>query len=791
MIDPNVIVIPSRETFPGTDTLSPSEPVELFDAVPFTEALGARYETDAHVALYTLEGETSWPRLNKGILKELPPNTVKISVTALDWDCPGHADLPAGAFNSLLQNIREAGLPIPSYAYPTRRGARLFYVHDPLDPDDAESMHRGMVLKFLAHGIVLDPKVWEWNRIHRLPFVKRDGTPTPDVDLSVGPALDHATIGRVDRKAHVEVDSSVMETPIPDSWEALATIWDDAGDLTPFAKEVKKRVKGRMDWNLEEILTGEPKSLPKGERNSTLMKWIGCLASMVPGIQPIHVFGMLYRTVAASTSPSEPRDLFAETWKMACYCVAREQGKRKLAREEAQVQAQTLQEKVRQWPGLTEEVGDDWIKQHLAVCTGSSYYVLQPSGFYGTHPVSRNMLVAAFRAAGLVGEGKLLPSIDALSPNVIDARHCQIAHGVEMEAGVPGGYLDKRRGLLILPSFSLRTDLEPTKSEAIDGYLRALFGPYYPQGEAWLANALAFNHGPIAALSIRGPDSIGKTLLVHALADCITTGTFANKSDLGTWNYKIAETGFVYVDESWLGMRNFDGKFRELVTNDRHEANRKFKDPVWAKCLLRVILTANSDILLETLFAREDMSEDEVKAVQKRILHLRLDDGGAKWIRENGGKNRVKTWVNTVYSEGKCTFEFAKHLLWLHKTYMDQGKIQNGEDRFLVTGSTMFTLSASISRPSAAQMGYTLALMVAQGVLAAGQTFRVQVVKNWLDRQDPNRPLLKTVQAIYRQIRFFAKEVGAGDWKLRMSRIREVAQEFGVDLEEKPSATEH
>lgn len=799
-----MVVIPDRAKQPGLD--HPSQPVPTLQPIPFSEALARRWPTDAHVLLYSFADEAEWPRVNKTSLAALlaAGARVSVSITALDWDMPGHGDLTPEAYETFQSDLAASNLPVPTYMYPTTHGARIFYVHQPLDPLDAEAVHRGLVSRFLAQGIILDHKVWEWNRPHRLPFVQRDGIPTPDVEVIEGLALDASVVVRVAPKNHVAIDAAHLAIPMPGRIDAEGLIWNGE-QPTAWTKDAKKRARGRMDGAIEAMLQRLPPAVPKGERNSTFMKWIGSATAVFENMDvftPAHMLGLFYPTVEANQVPGESRNLLAETWKMILYCFARSKAVAKANAVESANFSDSLVQTIRQWPSAPP-ADPDWVKERLVLSHDGTYYVLEAPGYYSSIPVKPSRLPGVLRTSGLVGPDRLLPSILGLDPQTINDRFTRDIREVVMQAGVAGSYLDDDARRLYLRTFARRSDLQPEHHAGVDGWLRAWFGDHYDRIEPWLANALAFEEGPICALSIDAPPGSGKNLLVQGLADTIDTGEKAGKEVFGNWQYDMLRTPWIHVDESPPDVRNFDSKFREMVTGGSHNVNRKNLAPVRVVYMPRLILTANGGVMMDALFKRKGMTPDERRAIQTRVLHVNLSGrtAGADFIRKNGGRPWVRDWVKSAYTKTP-NFALAKHLLWLYQSYLDSGRIDQSEDRLLVSGSTAFDVSAHLNDHSIL-IGQTLVALLTRGRLTRkGEHFYVKAsdIMDQLElspssaARDMN---LKTVGMALNSFCDPRKTVSDGAFKarrLRLGRLKAFCDSVDLEfpaLEPESNATQH
>lgn len=387
MIDPLVIVHPRKVK--GAETMQGARKrLTFFKPMRLSEAMEKKWPFFAHFTLYTLQGESAWPRLNKPVLPELIEAGLipQIHVTSLDYDTPGHsASLSPADFQNMLAEW-PTDLPSPTYAYRTRHGARFVIVHPALLPHEAEAFHRACV----NAAPYLDPRVWEWNRGHVLPYVCREpGVPAIDDPMLVKakPARQLPTLKDPGEARFVH---AYADAPMPDPIDAEALVrYPTTHKLTSWGKRAKKRLATR---DSEDALTWPPPPTPK-RRNPTLLRWIGSLCSMLHGKEdttPEHVFGVVAPIAKAWQKPHE-RDLTHEAWRIVSYCWAQEEGEATQAQAKAVEQVDGLRAAFPDGPSDPQEFYD-WLRGRVVLTHGQNHYVLQASGRYSTVPVKTSSL---------------------------------------------------------------------------------------------------------------------------------------------------------------------------------------------------------------------------------------------------------------------------------------------------------------------------------------------------------------------------------------------------------------
>lgn len=182
---PSVVVFPRREVR-GWD--GQGEPGELFPVVELREALERRYPTDAHFACYVVvdaDGHPveAQPRLNKASAPavEAQDHQILFSALVVDVDDPvAHANgTPArddwrAEQEDALEAMPEA-LGSTVGQYDTRGGYRLVWqLSAPVGVDEYLHRLRSVYHHLRAAGVEPD-ELLDWNRLYRLPRVRRDG----------------------------------------------------------------------------------------------------------------------------------------------------------------------------------------------------------------------------------------------------------------------------------------------------------------------------------------------------------------------------------------------------------------------------------------------------------------------------------------------------------------------------------------------------------------------------------------------------------------------------------------
>lgn len=742
---PRVIVLPRCE--PGVSSLADAG-ARAFAPMDLRAALIAEYDWDAHFALYDVEGEEQFPRVNKPALALLRAAgaSLRVSITALDYDRHDLPELTDALWNALVDEVQGAAVPPPTYMYRTSRGCRILYCHEPLEPEDAEGLHQGLLDLYAQAGIVCDPDATGWNRTHRLPRVKRDdGRPQPPYTLLEGLPLEASTIkrGKVLRVAP-RLETLTLPRPLAGDLPSLWVHNNGGVKLTEWAKEAKRRLADRQDGALAHLFDPSPPPVPD-PRNKTLMQWLGCMSAVLihlPETTPQHLYALLEAPVAQSLR-NDGRDLHAECWKMLCYCWAREEAKHASLEIESQELADTIVAAVRKWPTPPPEPDKEWILRHAVVGVGSAFYVLQADGYYSRVSYNHGLVHAGLRDSGLCPALiDLSPEGKDLSEPAILNRYCTaLSKAPRLEMGPHGGWLDGNT--FVQGAYHRRTDLEPIFDQRVDQWLRKLAGPHYATLNRWIGLALAIERGPICALSLVGPPGSGKGMFAQALAECFSNQKYAQANVFGTYQYGVAETPVIFVDEGWPPLRNIPDTFRRLVGGTSLEINRKHEPIFCMDIAPRLVLAANNGSVVSEIFKRKQLTADDERALWQRLLRIEIPEDASPWLARQGGRAFTHAWVKDTGVPSR--YVVAKHFMHLYATHGQSG----GASRFLMEGTpdAQAAQDFAIQRDEVAEAGQALVAALAAG---RGKEHEGQTWVRSKDVQDQHESLFGRRQSVYR-----------------------------------------
>lgn len=736
-----------------------TDPADAMQVMPLRDALATEFGTDAHFVSYSCVDNgvesPAWPRLNKVVLDaiEAAGGRVYSTMLVIDYDTKDNLDADTYAkkkdtegkvawddelieqFWQKLDAAVESGLPMPNVIYTTKNGARFIYVlEEPVLVREVEDYHRGLVHLFGTKGLVADEKCSDWTRFFRMPRVMRDGAPSWTSPYfrqleQWDTFVKLADVPKVEKPQGADTYAPLksIDRPRPSQEEAKAMLEvRGMGTMKPRStalfKEAKRRLQGR---NCFGCLFDMQPIAREGERDAKLTSYVGeavAILYFMDGSTPELIYSLFLPAVEELKPDAGTPNWLDKLWYLVCYSWAREvakdearETKQKVTAIKTEDQLTAMLNSMRRWCKAPELDADDahavaWMLMHCICMTrAKKYHVLRPSGFFSRHGVPREHLVTEIRESGLAQFIELEKDIGgervALSPAELLARHGTQVHEV-FGAANHAGSIVKNIGTadasLVVALYNLRRDLEPTFSDQVDIWLKKLVGEDKIQVlRDWIGFALDFEGGPICALSLSGPPSCGKKMLVRGLAECINTGMVASGLDLvQRFTPSLMKTPFLCVDEGLPskvpGGIDIADQFRRVVSGESITLDVKFGDPVTIFNPLRVIFTANNLETVRAITSHRDLTPEDQAALSQRILHLDVKQAAADWLAANGGLRMTKGWIQGDSGE-QSEYVVAKHFLWLHQ----QRPKQPLGTRLLVEGN----LESEIMRDMRTQSG--------------------------------------------------------------------------------------
>lgn len=748
MEDDRLLLVFASKYVEGIESLDdPVPPGTKSSRAEPLSALRAHYPTDAHCVQYVpvgpVAGPGTWPRINKLALRSIRDagGDVHIHTAIVDMDNPGHAPwTPESLETFAVQLLDYEDDPLVAWCsgiYTTKHGARFFYtLEEPMLPEDFEPRHIALVQAIQTLGFPADPGCSDWTRFFRMPNVVRDGRAQHGewwhrlvLKEGVRFPLHVLQPKQKERKQTQEYAERVrIERAHPEEDDADALLYAHQGGkqvMTPWMRNAKKALGGNKFFEM--LFEGE---IPEeGERDNTIYEaaasLIGCLVRRdwkgCPETTPEHIWALLLPVLRTLEPDAGTPDWLAKGW----HCVKdnweKEDAKHRAMVEKAAGDESALARIARAVSGwdskisaLVEAGGIDeksgtitedsllgLVNRRLiaALPTGREFYVMQPDGRYSPTPVSSQMLIPYCRAVldeiiptYRMAGGRDAKLVDCDPRDLINNFTTIVSEVVFEPNDTPGGFLrnaDTPHASIVIPPYGRNPDLEPTYDERVDTWLRLLFGDHYDRAERWLAWALAFEEGPICALSIVGPSGAGKTMLKTALSEVLQRPDGAEFEDLtGDWQYGLLKSPFVFAEEGLsLGYRRIHpaDAFRRLVGDHRIIIKRKNLAPASMFNNIRLLFTANNDTFLRSLVEGKDMQPEDREALAVRLMHLDVSSAATEFLRAKGGRRFTNGWI--ADSGRPSGYAIARHLLHLYEKRESLGR----DERLLVEGNIIDT----------------------------------------------------------------------------------------------------
>lgn len=620
-----------------------------------------------------------------------------------------------------------------NYVYTTKHGARYIHVLDDGMPvDEAEAYIRGLSEQYRAAGVIMDPACDDWTRLFRLPKVMRDGDPTwtsPFFHL-ISQFEELLVLDGIDpvskRTASEYAEIKELDIPLPNPDEAMGYI-ETIND--------KNKVVATQAYKLaKKILSGQDcfpvlfESQPLGEtglRDDTLMKLVGQACAYLYAynlreskhtFKPQHVYALFLPAVQELEPDSGTPSWEYSAWSKILRCWAREEAKAKVeikkreeAADEVEHKVESMLEGAQLWaPSLADQSRSPALAMLSRILIAGSpsghFYIMGPDGYYRPQAVRQSHLRAVIREMGLdeliqfqrFENGRVVK----LTPEDILLEHGTVVTGVMGRVAVDGAFIEKlgtADAKMIVPLFRRRTDIQAKFDERVDKWLKHLVESPddYLRLCKWLAYSLDFEGGPICALSISGPPSVGKKLLARGLSETVNTATAASGFDMvQNFNTMLGRTPFLVVDEGLPsrvpGGLDIADKFRQIVSGETIIINEKYQAPVTVNNPMRVLFTANNHAVIQQLTKHRDLSPDDQQAIGIRIMHFDAQHKAAAYLAcpdsgqpDFGGLAFTRGWIAGDAGQ-PSDFVVARHLLHLYEHRADYGP---PESRLLVEGN--------------------------------------------------------------------------------------------------------
>ena len=709
--------------------------VDVFEPVEIQDAFDQKHTTDAHFVCYFVEDPDDGPvglRLQKEALGPVLKGGGRVMATCLcyDIDNPSHARWTEETLVHFLELIDRLDsrehVGMWSHLYTTQSGARLVYtLSEPLSVMQADLVEASLFQLLTDAGIAPDVACMGWSRLYRLPRVIRDGKNTETspyfVEADQDKVLDASLVPALNKKIQ-RPSYEAGDCPDPfESSEMLEELDPKSGRMraTPFAREARRRLSGRNCFGC--IFMDEPMAA-EGHRDATLTSYVGQAVAMLysntaVAVTPEHIYALFVPAVQEFEPDGQTPNWFERVWSIINRMWEKEESHQQSvaedvedATEDAVGMCDNMWRRILTWTDdeslikMQSEDQFEWINKHLIASMGHQYYLMRRDGYYDPMSVNEKQLIARIRTLGM---DKLIetrnytpkgePSND-VSANSIINKHATIVSGVIAKPQIGGAVLqnpDTHNAQLVIESFSRNHRIEPVYDPEVDTWMRLMFGAeYYMWACKWIGWALAFEEGPICALSICAGQGIGKKLLTEGLAECLSVPCIATAKDIvDKHQYGLMASPFLVINEGWPKQQGYShpaDTFRSLVSGDAIFVDRKYQAPVRVHNPVRVLLTANNMTAVSMLTSGKDLSPEDRQALAIRLQHMDLSSDAAVWFQENGGTRMTgkpgRRWIRGDGNE-PSDYIVAKHFMWL---YVNRGEPTG--TRLLMEGSTSESL---------------------------------------------------------------------------------------------------
>lgn len=729
------------------------------------DALQRTWSQDAHFMCYQLlddEGEPAFARASKRspFVRQLEEagGRVAVTVLALDYDLPGHAEWTGDTFDEFVQ-VLDAGvatfnLPEPSAWYDTLHGARLVYVLDePAQPREAEAILVALIANWAVAGLALDPKCKDWTRLFRLPSTTREDTGVgyaPEIVATGGPLLSLADAPRgivEEVSGYAEIEAEAGDRPDPDEVRALLEVEGHKGRVleSPLVQKAKLYLKvtgPAPDPPYPYGIIFENAPIVEGEEhwNSTLLEVVGSVVgrlARIEGTTAQGIYALLYAPLeqlqAREHRGAQQTDWLALGWDMVSRMWMQEQAKiaaeeevRLLEEARAADLREELIERAREdspedVPKSNEEaIG--WLNGRLVAVHDRAMYVMRSDGSYNRTPVSAMQLIPQIKDLEMENvipvtkvQGKALVSRNA--QEIVNDHGLPVTHlHYTVDRETPRIHGEAGGRTLEMPLYRLSPSLRPKFSNPVDLWLRTFVGKdEYDALVEWLSHALDFRR-PICALNLWGASGAGKGLLTQGLIECFDRTKKNDGRVLGKWNGGLLENPFIICDEGLPNIANDEGlpidqAFRALVTGGEIVIRTMQTNPFSARLFPRVMFTSNDEEIISQIAGNRDLTVQDMRAIQQRLLTLEVSEAAMLHLSQRGNMRHTGNWCQPG------GMELANHIAYLY----EHREAPSGSDRLLVEGGFESEgLEAQQFRSGAAQV----ALRVLMKYLEANDSSR-------------------------------------------------------------------
>lgn len=594
----------------------------------------------------------------------------------VDLDRQPHDPWPESELGRLQGYIEDLAVMLPeAVVYATKRGIRvvlklrrLVSIENYRKIAKAAMRYVEAAVRKIGVPVTIDETAEEWDRLARLPYVKRDGKSTAAMtylhmpDVWVGWFPGHSVLAdverEIDRRASSYANKSRPRT-IPDLTERTEQLLEDIAFSGP--PHVKKPAHN--------LLEGEA-FYRSGERNNRTWEVMRALyrfmraQNHIPS--PEDMYAAFYWSVSKS-SGTNPDEALDETWGMAERLYAR------------QLAALEMDEKER---STALEAARD--RAPAVVFMNKGRWIWNPEAqSYGQATTDNNTFLAEVTRHHplntLDDRGKPFPISTILRE--IGVR----AYGTKQILGQAGARLakDPNGHTWLEIGVGEIVPVPPVYHQDCQDYLDQICAHAGPgEGELfleWLATCTLLQD-PTTALVLRGASGAGKDMISEALAR-LFGGKAAFRKSMERFNSQMLESALIHLNEG-VDDKEKSGpvanRFREIVAGGTIDIEQKGVDPTMIVGNYRVIITSNNP---QPLPVQNTKTLEDFRAIAKRVLHVWMDQEVSDWLEARGGRaGFTYDWVDRDTGDSREPGRLVEHIAWL----IDNHRVRSHNSRFLV-----------------------------------------------------------------------------------------------------------
>lgn len=601
---------------------------------------------------------------------------VYMSTVFIDLDRQPHDPWPLNKMEEVQGYVEDLAVMLPEAAiYATKRGLRVVFklrrfvaIENYRKIAKAAMRYVENAVKRVGVPVTIDATAEEWDRLARLPFVRRDGRITgeytflhmPEVLVGwfPGASLVKESEREMEALAAAAYENADRPQGIPDVTERTEEVLADlAISGPPFVRTPAK------------LLLDNKVFFSPGDRNQKTWQVMRALyrtmrtRGHIP--TPEDMYAVFYWSVSESTGTS-PEEALEETWGMAERLYGRQIAALEVSKKERESALSVAQDRT---PAVVYMNKGRWIWN-------------PERATYGQATTDNNTFLAEITRHHpldtLDDKGKPLPMASILRDLGVRA------HGTKQILGQTGARLnpDPHGRMWLEVGVGEIVPVKPVFHAHVQEYLDVIKAES-GEGEGdllleWLATSTQLSE-PTTALVLRGASGAGKDMIAEALAR-LFGGKAAFSKSMQQFNSQMLDSALIHLNE---GVDDKDkggpvaNRFREIVAGGSIDIEQKGVDPTMIIGNYRVLITTNNP---QPLPVQNTKTLDDFRAIAKRVLHVWMDQRVADWLEERGGRTYTDDWVDRDLGDRTEPGDLVEHIAWLVQNH----KVRSYNSRFLV-----------------------------------------------------------------------------------------------------------